>query len=133
VLERRIDVGLRGTPELQFSDLLVGVADAGGRLQPSARIPQGAPLSALVEMISADAALLERVKTVFEIVPGGSAMPVKRFVMGARPGTSAAIVTHQVETATADLKPGRYTASATPMIDDKPVGRVSRVFEIVNP
>jgi VWFA-related protein len=131
VLERPLEVGLRGDARIQFSDLIVGVADANGRLQPASRVQQGVSMSALVEVISADPAALEQVRTVFEIVPGGSATPVKRFVMGARNGNVAAILTNQAEIATADLAPGRYTASATPMRGEQPLGRVSRVFEIV--
>ena len=51
--------------------------------------------------------------------------------MAARTGTLAAILNNQAEIQTADLPPGRYTASATPMIGEQPLGRVSRVFEIV--
>jgi len=133
VVERPLDVGLRGDARVQFSDLLVGVADANSRLQPSSRIPRGAAMSALIEVISADAATLERVRTVIELVPGGSATPIKRFMMAARTGTLDAILTNQAEIQTADLPPGRYTASATPMIGEQAIGRVSRVFEIVNP
>jgi hypothetical protein len=131
VVERPLDVGLRGDAKVQFSDLLVGVADANGRLQPSSRIPRLAAMSALVEVISADAATLEQVRTVIEIVPGGSATPVKRFMMGARTGTVAAILTNQAVIQIADLPPGRYTASATPMIGEQAIGKVSRVFEII--
>lgn len=131
VVERALDVGLRGTAAMQFSDLLVGVADANGRLQPAASIAKGSPISALVEVISADASTLERVKTMIELVPGGTATPVKRFVMGTRSGTSGAIVNNQAEIATADLNPGRYTAIATPMLDDQPLAKITRVFEIV--
>jgi VWFA-related protein len=132
VVERSLTVGLRGTPQIQFSDLLVGVADANGRLQPFSRVPEGAPLSALLEVISADENALQRVKTVIEIVPGGTATPVKRFVMGARSGSLAAIVTNSVEITTADLNPGRYTAIATPTLDDKELGKVTRIFEIID-
>jgi VWFA-related protein len=131
VIDRAVEIGLRGDAQVQFSDLLVGVADAGGRLQPSSRIAKGAALSALVEVISADAGMLEKVRTVIELVPGGSATPVKRFVMGARSGTSASILSNQVEIATADLSPGRYTAIAIPAIGDQPMARISRIFEIV--
>ena len=131
VVERALDVGLRGDATVQFSDLLVGVADANGRLQPVSRIPKGAAMSALFEVIAADQSMLERVRTMIEIVPGGSATPVKRFVMGVRTGTVAAILNNQAEIATADLNPGRYTAIATPMIDERPLGKVSRIFEIV--
>jgi hypothetical protein len=129
VVERAIDVGLRGDAKVQFSDLLVGVADANGRLLPASQIPEGTAMSALFEVVSGDAATLEKVKTMIEIVPGGTATPVKRFLMGARSGTLAAILNNQAEIA--GLKPGRYTAIATPMIDDQPLGRVSRIFEIV--
>jgi len=129
VVERAIDVGLRGDAKVQFSDLLLGVADANGRLQPVSQIPQGAAMSALFEVVSADPATLEKVKTMIEIVPGGTTTPIKRFLMGARSGTLAAILNNQAEIA--GLKPGRYTAIATPMIDDQPLGKVSRIFEVV--
>lgn len=131
VVERSLDVGLRGDQRVQFSDLLVGVADENGRLQPASRIAKGADLSALVEVISADQALLGRIKTVIEIVPGGSATPVKRFLMAARNGSSAAILTNHAGIPTTDLGVGRYTAIATPTLDEQPLGKVSRIFEIV--
>jgi len=131
VVERALDVGLRGDARIQFSDLLIGVADANGRLQPASMIAQGTAMSSLFEVISADAAILEQVRTTIELVPGGTATPIKRFVMGARSGSSPAILNNQVEIATADLKLGRYTAIATPMLADKPLGKVSRIFEIV--
>jgi hypothetical protein len=129
VVERAINVGLRGDAKVQFSDLLLGVADANGRLQPASQIPQGATMSALFEVITGDEATLETAKTMIEIVPGGTATPVKRFMMAARSGTLAAIVNNQAEIA--GLKPGRYTAIATPMIGEQPLGKVSRIFEIV--
>jgi len=131
VVERALDVGLRGDARVQFSDLLVGVADKDGRLQPASQIPKGAAISALFEVISADAATLERVRTMIEIIPGGSATPAKRFVMAARSGSLAAILNNQATIATTDLNLGRYTAIATPMIDDQPLGKVSRIFEVV--
>jgi VWFA-related protein len=130
VVERALDVGLRGDARVQFSDLLVGVADASGRLQPASMIEQGAALSALFEVVSADQALIEKVRTVIEIVPGGSATPIKRFVMAARTTALAAILNNSAEIATADLAVGRYTAIATPMFDEQPLGRVTRIFEI---
>jgi hypothetical protein len=84
-----------------------------------------------MEVLSADAAALEQVKTVLEIVPGGTATPIKRVMMGARSGSSAAILNNQAEISTTDLPVGRYTAIATPTIGDKLIGKVSRIFEIV--
>jgi hypothetical protein len=109
--------------------LLLGVADANGRLQPASQIAEGTAISALFEVISGDAAMLEKVKTMIEIVPGGTATPVKRFVMGARSGTLSAILNNQAEIA--GLKPGRYTAIATPMIDDVAQAKISRIFEVL--
>lgn len=131
VVERGLDAGLRGSQRMQFSDLMVGVADANGRLLPSSRVQKGATLSALLEVISADEAMLAKVRTVIELIPGGSATPAKRFMMGVNSGSLAAIVTNQAQIATADLNPGRYTAIATPMIDEQPLGKVSRIFEII--
>lgn len=131
VVERGVDVGLRGSQQVQFSDLMVGVADANGRLLPSSRVQKGATLSALLEVISADEGMLAKVRTMIELIPGGSATPAKRFVMGVNSGSLGAIVTNQAQIATTDLNPGRYTAIATPMIDEQPLGKVSRIFEIV--
>lgn len=131
VVERALDVGLRGDAKVQFSDLLVGVADANGRLQPASMIPQGGAMSALFEVVSANPDMLQQIRTTIEIVPGGSATSVKRFVMGVRSGTSAAILNNQAEIATADLKPGRYTAIVTPMFGEQPLGKVTRIFEII--
>lgn len=131
VVERSVDVGLRGSAQLQFSDLLLGVADAQGKLTPSSHVVRGAPLSALIESVSADPAVFAQLRTTIEIVPGGSATPVRRFVMATRNGSSGAIVNNIAEISTADLAEGRYTAVATPLLGEKPVARVTRIFEIV--
>lgn len=123
-------VGLRVAGDLQLSDLIVGVAD-GGKLQPRSRIAQGTPLSALIELMSGDPARLEAARAVIEVIPGGSAEPVRRFLMAARIGSSDATLLNGAEIDTAALAPGRYTASVVAMLGDQPVGRVSRAFEVV--
>jgi VWFA-related protein len=129
VTDLPLSVGLRAAGDLQFSDLMVGVADANGRVQARSSVPQGTPLAGIVEVMSADPAVLERVKVVFEIAPPGTE-PMKRFVMGARSGTAPTILLNQVQMPTADFVPARYIVSAVPHLDDKPVGRVSRLLEI---
>lgn len=123
-------VGLRAAGDLHLSDLIVGVADAG-KLQPRSRIPRGTPLSALIELMSGDPARLETARAVLEVIPAGSAEPVRRFLMAARTGSSDAILLSGAEIETAELPPGRYVASVVAMLGDRPVGRVSRVFEVV--
>ena len=108
---------------------MVGVADANGRVQARASVPQGTPLAGIVEVMSADPAVFERVKTVLEIAPPGTE-PLKRFVMGARPGSAPTVLLNQLQMLTADFVPGRYIVSVVPHLDDKPIGRVSRLFEI---
>ncbi|HET9704077.1 MAG TPA: VWA domain-containing protein [Vicinamibacterales bacterium] len=132
VTDLPLSVGLRAAGDLQFSDLMVGVADANGRVQARASVPQGTALAGIVEVMSADPAIFERVRTVFEIAPPGTE-PMKRFVMGARSGAAPTILLNQVQMPTADFVPGRYIVSAVPHLDDKPVGRVSRLIEITAP
>jgi VWFA-related protein len=129
VTDLPLSVGLRAAGDLQFSDVMVGVADANGRVQARSSVPQGTPLAGIVEVMSADPAMLERVKVVFEIAPPGTE-PMKRFVMGARSGAAPTILLNQVQMPTADFVPGRYIVSAVPHLDDKPLGRVSRLLEI---
>ncbi len=123
-------VGLRAAGDLQLSDLIVGVADAG-KLQPRSRIAQGTPLSALIELMSGDPARLEAARAVLEVIPAGSAEPVRRVLMAARTGSSDTILLNGAEVGTTELPPGRYTASVVAMLGDQPVGRVSRAFEVV--
>jgi hypothetical protein len=52
-------------------------------------------------------------------------------LMAARGGSSGAILLNEALIETASLAPGRYTASVVVLQDNAPVGRVSRVFEII--
>jgi hypothetical protein len=68
---------------------------------------------------------------VLEIIPAGAAEPVQRYLMARRSSpSSGAILIAEGDFATATLAPGRYTASVVALIDDRPVGRVSRVFDV---
>ncbi len=126
-----LTVGLRAAGDLQTSDLIVGTAD-GGRLQPRTQIARGAGGSALIELYSNDPARLEQTTAVLEIIPAGSAEPVKRYLMARRSSPmSGAILIAEGDFATEALAPGRYSASVITLVDNQPVGRVSRAFEIV--
>ena len=130
VIDVPLTVGLRAAGALQLSDLLLGVA-VNGRLQPQSRIPAGTAVSMLLEVLGADPAVVDRARAIIDIVPAGSAEPVKRFQMATREAAPTMMV-HQVEIATTGLTPGRYTARATLMLDDQPIGGVARIFEIAD-
>ncbi len=130
VIDTPLIAGLRAAGDLQISDLIVGTAE-GGRLRPRTIIVRGTPMSALIELISASPEQLAKSRAIIEIVPSGSTDPVQRFQMAARSGTSDVILLNEAQIETTALAPGRYTASVIPMIADTPVGRVSRVFQIV--
>jgi hypothetical protein len=130
VVDTPLTVGLRAAGDLQVSDLIVGTAESS-RLQPRARIVQGAKLSALIEILSSDPERLAKSRAVIELIPAGSAEPVRRALMAARTGGSDSVLLNEADLDTATLAPGRYTASVVALTGDQPVGRVSRVFEIV--
>lgn len=130
VIDAPLTVGLRAAGPLQLSDVIVGTA-ISGRIQPHSRIVAGQRLSALLEIVSADVAALEKTRIALEILPAGAAEPTRRVLMAARGGASAVVVLAEAQIDTTTLPPGRYTASAIALIDAQPVGRVSRAFEVV--
>ncbi len=130
VLDVPLAAGLRVAGELQLSDLIVGINE-GGRLQPRARVTQGTPVSALIELMSGDPDRLAAARAVIEVIPAGTAEPLRRFLMAAQTGNAASVLINGAEIDTLSLPPGRYTASVVATVDGQPVGRVSRVFEVV--
>jgi VWFA-related protein len=125
-----LTVGLRAAGDLQISDLIVGTAD-GGRLQPRARLGRGVPATALIELYSNDPARLEKTTAALEIIPAGSGEPVQRYLMARRSSpASGAILIAEGEFVVDTLPPGRYIASVVALVDNQPVGRVSRAFEV---
>lgn len=129
VIDLPLTVGLRAAGDLQVSDLILGTAD-GAKLQPRARIARGARITALIEFLSADPDRLTKSRAAIEIIPAGSAEPVKRVLMAARGGGADAILLNEAQIDSGELAPGRYTATVVALQDNQPVGRVSRVFEI---
>ena len=129
VVDIPLTVGLRAAAGLQLSDLIVGSA-ASGRFLPSTRVRSGAPLAAMIEVMSSDAPRLSKTRVALEIVPDGTVEPVQRVLMAARTGIADTILLNEAQISTSALAPGRYTASATVLIDAQPVGKVSRGFEV---
>jgi VWFA-related protein len=129
VIDAPLPVGLRAAGKLQLSDLVVGTA-MSGRMQPLRRIAQGQRLAALLETVSADVASLEKTRVALEIVPADGGDPVQRLLMASR-SASDALVLSEAQIDTTALPPGRYVASAIALVDTQPVGRVSRLFEVI--
>lgn len=129
VVDLPLAVGLRAAGDLQMSDLVVGTVD-GSRLQPTGRLPAAGDLRALIEVLSGDPARLAKTRVALEIVPAGSAEPVQRVLMAARSGASDTVLMNEAHVAAGTLPPGRYTAIAIALVDNQPVGRVSRVFDV---
>jgi VWFA-related protein len=125
-----LTAGLRVAGDLQLSDLVVGTAE-GGRLVPRSRITETSDVRAMIELMCADHARLAKARTLLEIVPAGSAEPVKRFMMGIRSGAADTILLGEATVDAGTLAPGRYTANAIVFADDQPLGRVSRLFEVI--
>lgn len=130
VIDAPLAVGLRAAGPLQLSDVIVGTA-VSGRVQPQSRIFSGQRLAALLEIVSADVAALEKTRVAMEIIPAGATEPIRRLLMASRSGTSGAVLLSEAQIDTTTLQPGRYTVSAIALVDAQPVGRVSRVFEVV--
>jgi hypothetical protein len=130
VVEMPLTVGLRVAGDFQLSDLIVGSA-AGGRFLPSATVASGAPLAAMIEVLSNDVARLAKTRVALEIIPGGATEPVQRVLMAARTGIADTILVNEAQINTASLQPGRYSVIATVLTDSQPVGKVTRTFEVV--
>ena len=129
VVDIPVTVGLRAAAGLQLSDLIVGSA-ASGRFLPSTQVRSGAPLAAMIEVMSSDVPRLSKTRVALEIVPDGTVEPVQRVLMAARTGIADTILLNEAQISTSALAPGRYTASATVLVDAQPVGKVSRGFEV---
>jgi VWFA-related protein len=130
-IEVPLTVGLRAAGPLQVSDLIVGVTPTG-RLQPRSHVVRGAPLSALMEVLSGDPEQLAKSRVALEVIPAGAPEPVTRVLMAARSSGSDVVLLNEARLDTTQIPPGRYTVSAVVLLDAQPVGRVSRVIEIVS-
>jgi VWFA-related protein len=122
-LDMPIVVGLRQAGELQFSDLIVGRLE--GTFAPATRVPPGAPLVALLELYSADAARLDGLTVSLDVRRAGQPSAA-RFPAEVR---QTALDRRRLATATipADaLAPGTWLISAVVRRGDALVGQVSR-------
>lgn len=129
VVDLPLAIGLRAVAGLQVSDLIVG-AVAASRFQPATRLQAGAPLAALIEVLSSDVARLAKTRVALEITADGARDPVQRVLMAARTGIADTILVNEAQINTAPLAAGHYTATAVILVDNEPVGKVTRAFEV---
>jgi hypothetical protein len=129
VLDVPLTVGLHQAGPVQTSDAIVGVV-TGDRLQPCAAVDRGADGVVMIELLSPDPDLLTRTVAILDIIPGGSADPAQRYRMAVRSSSTTAVLIAEGHFRTTTLAPGRYTASVVTLVDNQPVGRVSRVFDV---
>jgi VWFA-related protein len=129
LLEVPLAVGMRAAGDLQLSDAIVGVS-SGNVVQPRRAIPQGQPVSAVIEIAAADVSKLADVNATLEVIPEGSTAAAAHATMKVHAdATSVRWADGAIETAA--LAPGRYTASIVIKSGAVPVARVSRAFEVV--
>lgn len=131
LIDAPLAIGLRAADTLQLSDLVVGTAE-GGRLVPRSRIAEGSEVRMMIESMAADAERLAKGRIALEVVPAGSSEPVKRILMGVRPSPSSSVLLNEAYIEAGTLPAGRYLASAIATIGNQPVGRVTRLFEVVS-
>jgi VWFA-related protein len=130
VVDLPLAIGLRVSNDLQLSDLVVG-AIVTGRFQPGTRVAAGVPLAAMIEVLSNDVTRLARTRVALEIAPQGSSEPLQRLLMAARTGIADTILINEAQINTMHLVPGHYVATAITLIDNEPVGKVTREFDVI--
>jgi hypothetical protein len=109
--------------------LILGVTN-GGRLEPAGRFSPDTKARALIEL-SASQPMTDLGGYVI-FVPAGSDTQLVRTPLVFHPRSdAAAVVIGEAALDLSTLAPGRYVAMASIEQNGKPVGRVSRAFEVV--
>lgn len=128
-LELPLTVALRAVGPASASDLILGVTN-GGRLEPAGRFSPDTKARALIEL-SASQPMTDLGGYVI-FVPAGSDTQLVRTPLVFHPRSdAAAVVIGEAALDLSTLAPGRYVAMASIEQNGKPVGRVSRAFEVV--
>jgi VWFA-related protein len=128
-LELPLTVGLRAVGSARASDLILGVTN-GGRLEPAGRFSPDTKARALIELSSSQPMTDLAGYVIF--VPAGSDTPLVLTPLAFHPRSDGvAVVIGEAALDLSTLAPGRYVAMASIEQNGKPVGRVSRAFEVV--
>ena len=128
-LDLPLDAGLRAAGGVQASDLIVGLP-VDGRVAPRARLTQGDPGVALLELSSAEP--LTGTTGVVELTRAGTAQPAVRGILELRAqARNDAVVAGQARLDLSGLVPGTYMASAVLDRRGTPFARISRLVEVV--
>jgi hypothetical protein len=126
-----LGVGLRQAGTLQFSDLFIGVEHE--RFVPLSHVPADAPISAFLELYTADPAVFEGIGVALELRRAGEDAVLAR--------TAAKIATTNLERRrvaegridSTSLAAGAYTVSAVVQNGAVPVAKVSRTVVVRAP
>ena len=127
-LEVPLVVGLRAMGDARASDLMVGLA-TNGRLDPASRVSTDDHATALIEL-SSDKALSDLAGAVLLTAAGGDTIVARQPLTFQPRGDDKSVVVGQARLDLSHMAPGRYTASAIVEQAGKPIGRVSRAFEV---
>jgi hypothetical protein len=130
-VEMPLSIGLRQAGDLQASDLLLGTVRETFR--PSAQVPSSARLAALVELYASDPAGLDDVVVGFELRKANDDVIVRH-------ATAAVSKTQLDRRRIAEgalpldgLAPGRYALSAILYRKQQPLGKVTRLVDVIAP
>ena len=130
-LDTPFGVGLRQAGEFQFSDLLLGTS--AEQFTPATHLQSGTPLTAMLELYTADPLLFADVNVELELRKGTDVAVVGR-------GTAHVMETAQDRRRVAEgrltldrLDPGLYSLSAIIRKGAVPVGKVTRTVAITTP
>jgi hypothetical protein len=128
-LELPLTVALRAVGSATASDLMLGVTK-GGRLEPAGRFSPDTKARALIELSSSQPMPDLGGSVIF--VPAGIDTQLVRTPLAFHARSDgAAVMVGEAALDLSTLAPGRYVAMASIEQNGKPVGRVSRAFEVV--
>ena len=130
-LEMPLSIGLRQAGDLQASDLLLGTVQE--RFRPSAQGQSSARLAARVEVYASDPAGLDAVGVEFELRQANDDAVVRRATARVSKTPLDRRRVAEGNLPLEGLAPGRYAVSALLYRRQEPLGKVTRLFDVIAP
>jgi hypothetical protein len=129
VLDLAMRAGLRAGDDASLSDLVVG-AVAGGQLQPREVLGQYDRAAAMIELSSPHA--LDGTTGELTVTPWEGATPAAHAILTLRPRQDdTSVVVGEAPLDLSTVAPGTYTVTAALTRGGAPIGRVSRLVDVV--